>query len=156
MNSSVASKSTAVANKADGVKVDTHTVFVYGTLKSGFYNNDYWFKDAKLIGNDTLGGFVMINLGPYPAIAKINNPTSADYFGVSGELWEVPDNEYRPVKAMEEGAGYTTVTAMTDGGVRAEVFIMHDFVEGNYSWIKKKSKNRDSEVAIAPRNNIPF
>jgi gamma-glutamylcyclotransferase (GGCT)/AIG2-like uncharacterized protein YtfP len=162
MNASVASTSTkksapAVPHKADGGKdAATRIVFVYGTLKRGFYNNEYWFADAKFLGDDKISGYVMLNLGPYPAIAKIDLAEAREHFGVTGELWEVPEDAYLGVKRMEEGAGYTAVPTVTDGGLHVDVFIMHNFAAGNYTWATKPGKKRDSEVVVTKRDQVPF
>jgi Uncharacterized conserved protein len=131
-------------------EADTHLVFVYGTLKKGFYNNKVWFPDATKIGDDSIGGYVMLDLGPYPAIAKVDFVGAHGAFGVTGELWEVPHDSYMQVKEMEEGAGYTAVQATTDKGRKVEVFAMHVFPEGNYSWVRK------GKVEITERDVIPF
>ena len=60
-------------------------VFVYGTLLSGRYNHDYFLKGVEFMGEATLQGYALYNLGSYPGII----PASGER--VMGEVYQVDD-----------------------------------------------------------------
>jgi gamma-glutamylcyclotransferase (GGCT)/AIG2-like uncharacterized protein YtfP len=88
----------------------THLVMVYGTLQSGFGNNDVMTGggDAKLLGKaTTLQKFYMSD-GGFPRIAKrllgqfTDGHKPSDYFGqVAGELWEVDGESFAACDRLE-------------------------------------------------------
>lgn len=61
-------------------------VFVYGTLLSGEGNNHLLQNaDSKLIGEAKVQGFMLYNLGAYPAAVPTNDINKK----LVGEVWEI-------------------------------------------------------------------
>ncbi len=52
---------------ADRIMADWTDVFVYGTLLQG-ESNHFYLESGIRVGDDTLAGFWMFDLGPYPMI----------------------------------------------------------------------------------------
>jgi gamma-glutamylcyclotransferase (GGCT)/AIG2-like uncharacterized protein YtfP len=72
-----------------------HTVFVYGTLKSGEANNNVLRNvDAKLLGNAFIPG-TLYDLGPYPGVRLEGAGV------VYGELWQVEGDGIRALDRLE-------------------------------------------------------
>jgi len=93
-------------------------VFTYGTLKRGHGNYDYYLKnDAKFVGTDAVWG-EMYTLGAYPVLFKSGEH---EHF-VPGEVFDVAPEVFKRIKAMEEGAGYTTSLTLTKKYRDAYVF----------------------------------
>lgn len=63
------------------------SVFVYGSLKSGYFNNSLLRTSEFVSTMKTSGGFTLIDLGCFPAMIKIK----AESY-VLGELWLVSKN----------------------------------------------------------------
>lgn len=83
-------------------------LLVYGSLREGDYNFDriksYFGEDSiKKIGEKTLTGYSIFNLGSYPGLNKTNNEEHSVLF----DIVEVKDNAYEFIQGMELGAGYT-------------------------------------------------
>lgn len=76
-----------------------HLVFVYGTLKTGHYNNRALTlsKTSKLIFDDAFVKGQMYDLGPYPAVVVTPGSESA----VKGEVWEVDDETLARLDHLE-------------------------------------------------------
>ena len=89
------------------------TIAVYGSLKSGHYNNPI-IMSGKMIKKDTIRG-TMYSLGSYPALLDSGN----DEHEV--ELWEIDEDVYNRVSRMESGAGYITVQ-VDFSGILADVY----------------------------------
>lgn len=68
---------------------DLNYVFVYGTLKKGFYN-DHYLEDSPFMGNAQVKG-ELLNIGPFPALLGKKNDDSTPTW-VQGEVYIV-DNE---------------------------------------------------------------
>lgn len=72
-----------------------HMVAVYGTLKRG-HNNSHLLKGARFIGEDSLSGLTLFNLGPYPgALAKPSE-------GVLVEVYDVNDQILTELDILED------------------------------------------------------
>ena len=78
------------------------TIFVYGTLKKGFYNHKYFLKDARFIGPAKAVGFQIFSLGSFPGMDRKGGSI------VHGEIYEVEDNIFQAISHMECGAGYSS------------------------------------------------
>ena len=75
-------------------------LFVYGTLKKGEYNHSY-LKHSKYIDEAMLSGYTLYNTGyGYPAAVEKEGGH------ITGEVYEVSDQEYKYIRSMELGAGY--------------------------------------------------
>jgi len=83
-------------------------LFVYGTLKKGFYNYG-WLKDSKFLSDYTIPDFTLYDTGyGYPAAAEKENHI------VEGELYEIDSETYKNIRSMEIGAGYEEQTLLGD------------------------------------------
>lgn len=89
-------------------------LFVYGSLKKGFFNhNRFGFGDAaKFVGEGTASGVSLVRLGdlPYPH-AFVNEDGQ-----VKGEVYDLDDERIaNAIDAMEHGAGYHPHTVNVNG-----------------------------------------
>lgn len=89
-------------------------LFVYGSLKKGFFNHDrFGFGDAAtFLGEGTASGVSLVRLGdlPYPH-AFVNEGGE-----VKGELYELEDTRIADaLDAMERGAGYESRQVQVNG-----------------------------------------
>ena len=97
------------------------TFFIYGSLKRGFPNHDRFDFDKKsrFLGEATLNGARMYDLGPFPCVVLTNDPKDA----VHGEIYEVTDDECASmIRRMERGAGYVE-TKVEANGREAATFV---------------------------------
>ena len=76
------------------------TIFVYGSLKKGYYNHSI-IKGSTFVGTKVLLGYQLYDTGfGYPAIAK-------DKWGsVLGEVYQIEEDIFNSINNMELGAGY--------------------------------------------------
>lgn len=74
-------------------------VFVYGTLLSGEGNNLRFLQnpESKLIGKCAVAGFIMHNLGAYPACVQ----TVERNRKIFGEIWEVSADKLHDLDLLE-------------------------------------------------------
>jgi len=88
--------------------VEVKRLFVYGTLKKGFYNHTRCLKGnegVKLIDDDAkVNGFRLCSVhDSYPAMF----PTGDEEDVVSGEIYEISNGRvWESIEMMEVGAGY--------------------------------------------------
>lgn len=61
-------------------------VFVYGTLKLGYWNNHYLGKDAVFLGEKVVPGYKLIGGEGIPAARKDHGSS------VHGQLFEIPND----------------------------------------------------------------
>ncbi len=89
-------------------------LFVYGTLRRGDNNDERWELDrrARFLGQTTLRGARLFDLGSYPCLVLTTNPEHR----VVGELFEIEQQVFEGIQAMEEEAQYVTVTVETEVG----------------------------------------
>ena len=76
----------------------TQTLFVYGSLRKGCYNN-YMLKDEKYLGTTELEGYNLYSLGSYPAVNKGEGKIVVDVF-------EVKEKLSKDIHHMENQYGY--------------------------------------------------
>ncbi len=95
-------------------------VFIYGSLKKGFYNHQRCNMDkAQFIINTVIHNAKLFSLGSYPAV--ILDGEEADI--VYGEIYDIPDDVFKPIQQMEIGAGYSQRTiSINDENVEIFVF----------------------------------
>ena len=106
------------------MKKEVHILFVYGSLMTGEYNHDYYLADACCLGQASIFGFALYNLGSFPGIKH-----TEELFRVCGELYEVNQSDFDRI-CMLEGNGYLyqcepVIAVLEDSGesVAAEVFV---------------------------------
>lgn len=86
-----------------------HEVFVYGSLKAGFWNNAIMQRGgAKLVGQACTASFMVLVDGPFPYMASPQQfgPDAykvATEFGgnVYGEVWSVDDETLKELDRLE-------------------------------------------------------
>ena len=79
-------------------------LFVYGTLKKGFYNHS-WLRNSSYLGDYSIPGFTLYDTGyGYPAAVR----KEKSY--IMGETYEVDEYTYRAIQRMEIGASYQEET----------------------------------------------
>ena len=103
---------------------EVHILFVYGSLMTGEYNHDHYLADAGYIGQASISGFGLYNLGSFPGIKH-----TEETYRVCGELYEVNQRDFDRICVLE-GNGYLyrcepVSAVMEDSGERiaAEVFV---------------------------------
>lgn len=107
-------------------------VFVYGTMKKGGALHKSYMTNSKLLGEAVLPGFWMLSLGPYPALVRTDNPNTK----VKGEVYEMPELEWKSLENMEANAGYDTYMVQPEGTKgETAVFVYLDLTTpGTSSW----------------------
>lgn len=89
-------------------------LFVYGSLKRGYWNHHY-MKDCEFLGEATVGNYAMFNVG-FPILLPPSQIENQDYHllgEVRGELWYV-DNLERFDRLENEGSLYNRVENNVD------------------------------------------
>lgn len=81
---------------------DTALVFVYGSLKSGYWNNERCLAGALLVGDGyTLKNYLLVDGGvPFAIPAK---DTDEKGLPIKGEVWEIDLNKHLPRLDALEG-----------------------------------------------------
>lgn len=78
-------------------------IFVYGSLKRGYWNNERCLRDQRFIKDiETAPEYRLYDNGSYPCMIETNTMGVP----VKGELWEVDIKCLSFLDAMESGAGY--------------------------------------------------
>ena len=73
-------------------------VLVYGTLRHGMGNNDYFLDRSKPLRTLRISGFVMKDLGAFPAIHEGDGEITVEYFRIDkATLAELDRLEGHPV-----------------------------------------------------------
>jgi len=70
-------------------------LFVYGTLKRGYWNNRY-LSTSTFIDEHILFDYALVDLGGIPGLIETDHPD-----GVKGEVWEVPDDAIPALDRLE-------------------------------------------------------
>lgn len=84
-------------------------IFVYGSLKRGKFNHErFGLHKARFIGEATLKGHRMVNLGPYPAIIRVDDQNKV----VHGEVYDVDQDTVTTLNGIEQGAGFYPSTRL--------------------------------------------
>jgi gamma-glutamylcyclotransferase (GGCT)/AIG2-like uncharacterized protein YtfP len=97
-----------------------YRIFVYGSLRSGEYNNSL-LETSEKVDDGYINGFELVSLGSYPCIVPLEGNNQ-----VIGEVWDVDPKVFPSIEGMELGAGYVRqeVIAHTgEGGIPADVYV---------------------------------
>jgi len=76
-----------------------HLLFVYGTLKDGYYNHDYWMEGTKFYNYSSVKGYKLLDLGAFPGMVKGDEDDQ-----VFGEVYGVTQAQLERIHHLE---GYT-------------------------------------------------
>jgi gamma-glutamylaminecyclotransferase len=86
-----------------------HHLFVYGTLKKGFPNHDYYLESAKQLGKyQTIEKYPLVLCGARYVPCMIYSPGDGRH--VEGELYEVDDeclNRIDSLEGIQDPDGYS-------------------------------------------------
>lgn len=75
---------------------DKHLVFVYGSLKKGFFNHDSFLGSSRQLAADVwVDDYALAHLGHFPAMFKMNN------MRVRGEVYEVSSSTLKRLDNLE-------------------------------------------------------
>lgn len=111
-------------NTAEAIEeVVDENYLVYGTLRTGHYNNAWCFEGvAPLVAVDTIDGYEMRTHGYFPAIfeAGADQHIVVDVLDISNVHSEVLSR----VDGMEFGCGYEKRQVTTNGGHTGFLFVM--------------------------------
>lgn len=83
-------------------------LFVYGTLKKGCDLHSFYLENSEFVKKDSVFGKLYAFCG-LPFLVLDGEKTSQ----VPGEIYNVSNEVFENIKAMEEGAGYRTVKVPT-------------------------------------------
>ena len=109
-------------------------LFVYGTLKKGFYNHGYLGK-ARLIGTAILRGYDMYTNGGFPYITKGDGV-------VHGEVYEVTnEHDIKNIRMLESGSDETDVTIVFDGNSLEDEYEVSSTAKA-YTFPEKRESDR--------------
>jgi len=86
------------------------TVAVYGSLRRGCHNYYLLGNNPSHLGNVTLAGFDMYDLGSFPGIV---HGTGSVFF----EIYSIPEKNAKRIRDMELDSGYTDESVDTPFGV---------------------------------------
>lgn len=117
-------------------------MFVYGTLKKG-HSNHKLLKRSTYIGEATIEGYCIYDLGFYPGI-KVEEGSQ-----VAGELYEITDQVLKDLDRLE-GEGYLYKREMTEArlmnGERIEtaVYVYNQSVKGKRK-LSKTWRGRETD-----------
>jgi gamma-glutamylcyclotransferase (GGCT)/AIG2-like uncharacterized protein YtfP len=108
-------------------------IFVYGSLKPGFFNFtrtfyidadgekgfvEAKFSDlAKIVAEDFVEGLTLVSLGSYPGAIEAAKKR------IGGFVMDVPLAMYEAIDQMERGAGYEAQEFVTEKGRKVTVFV---------------------------------
>lgn len=133
-------------------------VFVYGTLKKGFPLNE-WMDGSKYLGQESIEGFSLLSLGPYPALiacCKADGQPDKNY-KVSGELWSMPDETFQKLRRMEERVGYTTIGVPTvSTKIEAAAFLFGVVGRDLVEWTSVGENDYDVRPVELQADDLPF
>lgn len=107
---------------------NTLPLFVYGSLMNGQSNHDYYLTESNFIGNATLDGYEIYDLGFYPGIIEGSEK-------VYGEVYDINELTLKSIDRLEgEGSLYIRklVKVLLDNGnfIDAWCYIYNRSVEG--------------------------
>ena len=80
--------------------------FVYGTLKRGEYNHVMMGSDAVFIKDTFIKGRLLTRFIPF--LFKGDRD-------IQGEIWDIPEANFKSIEYMELMAGYYTTEEIIDG-----------------------------------------
>ena len=117
--------------------VNTHTVFVYGSLKKGF-GNHHLLEDAEYVGKaETVSSnYTMYNLGAFPGV-KEGGTTC-----ITGEVYKVTDDELVRLHRLE---GHPTFYEAKTKQVKLTERIMNNYMEA-YIYILQSNTRQEQEI----------
>jgi len=107
---------------------DKLTIFVYGSLKKGFYNHPLLdVEGVEFLDTVEIPGVVLYDLGYYPAVVLTHGPTL-----VEAEAYRVPQRVFDFLNRMETGAGYDFSIYRANSLMAPQGYIWHwpDDLEG--------------------------
>lgn len=97
-------------------------VFVYGSLKQGFYNHSVLYGATYLGDHNTDKEFKMLDLGSYPAV--VNSPECG--FSIYGEVYEVDQEGLDRLDHLEEYPAYYNRKTITTPYGEAWIYFIED------------------------------
>ena len=117
--------------------VNTHTVFVYGSLKKGF-GNHHLLEDAEYVGKaETVSNdYTMYNLGAFPGV-KEGGTTC-----ITGEVYRVTDAELVRLHRLE---GHPTFYKAKTKQVKLTERIMNNYMEA-YIYILQSNTRQEQKI----------
>jgi gamma-glutamylaminecyclotransferase len=118
-----------------------HPIFTYGTLMSGEYNHDR-IAHARFLGEArTALGYVLYDLGPFPALVR------EGLGSVAGELYEVDDETRAELDRLEGHPRFycRTLIKLASGGFAETYMLLRNHVRGrpvieSGSWRHRKER----------------
>jgi gamma-glutamylaminecyclotransferase len=134
-------------------------VFVYGSLKKGFYNH-YLIKGAQFVTTavTTDSDYEMVSMGAFPGVYK--GTTVNCRFQIAGEVYEVDDDQLEELDRLENNGQmyqryqiavkgipepvwmYFLLLDVTDYNIKPNTDIHTDHENMIQTWVKTVKKSR--------------
>ena len=93
-------------------------VFVYGSLKQGFWNHPRFMTSARLVGTArTVDGFTLFDNGRYPKLEANGDRR------IHGEVYEVDSQTLTALDRLECGYDRVPINVDLTDGDRTEAFV---------------------------------
>lgn len=128
-----------------------HLVFVYGSLKKGFGNQDF-MESARFITETTTTGkhYKMISFGYFPGVLS----TTKDGYHIRGELYEVDDDLLAYLDKLEDnGMFYKRTETDFASGERAWMYCLL-YVPGNTKESNRIETKDGIQTWTLPTNGV--
>ena len=121
-----------------------HLVFVYGTLKKGYYNN--YFLENQTFIKEAISEpkYLLYDNGSYPCLLIADK----DGFAVKGEIWEVDDPCLHRLDMLEGTAGPRPLYK------RGTVDIQDDSIKSAIGYFYQR--NVDRFTPVLPKNEEKY
>ena len=106
-------------------------VFVYGSLKKGFYNHSLFLANSKFLSNaETVAKYPLVTASRYNLVFLLNKPGQGH--NVKGEVYEVDDVTLAQLDRLEEVPvlySKLLITVKTESGSELEAiaYLLEDF-----------------------------
>ena len=103
--------------------MSSHVIFVYGTLKQGFYNH-FYLEDAEHLGiHITEPVYTMVSLEHYPAVI----PTGST--SIHGELYRIDQETFYRIDELEGYPIFYSRIQIDTGAGKAWMYVIDEVLE---------------------------
>lgn len=118
----------------------THLVFVYGSLKQGFHNNDVLGSARMVMVTSTLEKYVMRSLGSFPGV--IEDSTAKQAAPIKGEVYYVNDATLASLDQLEGNGTFYQRKLVNVYGMNDPVWMYFFLGDDEPSWMGSDPDNR--------------
>lgn len=119
-------------------------VAVYGSLRSGMHNN-LLLSSSKLMGEDKVKGFTMLDWGSFPALIESDNTDD-----ITIEVYSVDDPSFARLDRLEGYPSFYNRKIINTSHGEAWVYFIKEGNKGNYNIVE----SGDWVKYYSSRNNV--